>query len=36
MNRGVAVGTVRAQIKTIFSKIGVSRQIEVAARVNQL
>ena len=36
INRGVAVGTVRAQIKAIFTKIGVNRQIELVARVSQL
>jgi DNA-binding CsgD family transcriptional regulator len=36
MNRGVAVGTVRAQIKAIFAKIGVNRQIELVARVSLL
>lgn len=34
--RGVAVGTVRAQIKTICSKLGVSRQAELVARLNDL
>jgi DNA-binding CsgD family transcriptional regulator len=34
--RGVAVGTVRAQIKTICSKLGVSRQTELIARLNDL
>ena len=34
--RGVAVGTVRAQTKTILAKIGVRRQLELAARLNQL
>jgi DNA-binding CsgD family transcriptional regulator/GAF domain-containing protein len=35
-SRGVAVGTVRAQIKTILAKVGVRRQTELAARLNQL
>jgi DNA-binding CsgD family transcriptional regulator len=35
-HRGVAVGTVRAQIKTILAKAGVSRQIELVSRLNQL
>jgi DNA-binding CsgD family transcriptional regulator len=35
INRGVAVGTVRAQIKAIFAKIGVKRQIELVARLSQ-
>jgi DNA-binding CsgD family transcriptional regulator len=34
INRRVAVGTVRAQIKAIFSKMGVNRQIELVARVS--
>lgn len=34
--RGVAVGTVRAQIKTICAKLGVSRQTELVARLNDL
>jgi DNA-binding CsgD family transcriptional regulator len=34
--RGVAVGTVRAQIKTIMAKIGVSRQVELVVRLSQL
>ena len=34
--RGVAVGTVRAQIKTICAKLGVSRQTELIARLNDL
>jgi hypothetical protein len=32
----VAVGTVRAQIKAIFAKTGVNRQIELVARLSQL
>jgi DNA-binding CsgD family transcriptional regulator len=36
MSRDVAVGTVRAQIKAVFAKMGVSRQMELAARLNQL
>jgi DNA-binding CsgD family transcriptional regulator len=35
-NRRVAVGTVRAQIKTIMTKMGVSRQVEVVVRLSQL
>lgn len=35
-HRGVAVGTVRLQIKTILAKVGVNRQIELIARLNQL
>lgn len=31
--RGVSIGTVRAQIKVVFSKLGVRRQAEVAARL---
>ena len=31
--RGVAVGTVRNQLKTIFTKFGVTRQIDVASIV---
>lgn len=34
--RGVAVGTVRAQIKSICAKLGVSRQAELVARLNDL
>lgn len=34
--RGVAVGTVRAQIKTICAKLGVRRQTELVARLNDL
>jgi DNA-binding CsgD family transcriptional regulator len=34
--RCVAVGTVRAQIKTICSKLGISRQTELIARLNDL
>lgn len=34
--RGVAVGTVRAQIKTILAKMGVRKQIELIARLNRL
>jgi DNA-binding CsgD family transcriptional regulator len=34
--RSVAVGTVRAQIKTVMAKMGVRRQVELAARLSQL
>lgn len=34
--RGVSVGTVRVQIKTILVKVGVRRQVELTARLNQL
>jgi DNA-binding CsgD family transcriptional regulator len=34
-NRGVSVGTVRAQIKALLAKAGLSRQIELVARLNQ-
>jgi DNA-binding CsgD family transcriptional regulator len=34
--RGVTVGTVRAQIKTIMAKLGVSRQVELVVRLSQL
>lgn len=34
--RGVSVGTVRAQIKALLAKAGVSRQVELLARLNQL
>lgn len=34
--RGVAVGTVRTQIKTICAKLGVRRQAELVARLNEL
>jgi DNA-binding CsgD family transcriptional regulator len=35
-NRGVTVGTVRAQTKTILAKVGVSRQAELVSRLSQL
>ncbi|HEX7030782.1 MAG TPA: helix-turn-helix transcriptional regulator [Gammaproteobacteria bacterium] len=35
MARNVSVGTVRSQIKAIMAKLGVSRQIELAAKVNR-
>jgi DNA-binding NarL/FixJ family response regulator len=35
-SRGVAVGTVRTQIKTIMAKLGVSRQVELVIRLGQL
>lgn len=35
-NRNVTVGTVRLQIKTILAKVGINRQIELVARLNQL
>jgi DNA-binding CsgD family transcriptional regulator len=31
----VAVGTVRAQIKSMLAKLGVSRQVEFVARLNE-
>jgi DNA-binding CsgD family transcriptional regulator len=34
--REVTVGTVRAQIKTLLAKVGVNRQVELVARLNQL
>jgi DNA-binding CsgD family transcriptional regulator len=34
--RGVSVGTVRAQIKTIMGKMGLRRQIELAARLSEM
>ena len=34
--RKVAVGTVRAQIKSMLAKVGVSRQVELVARLNEL
>jgi DNA-binding NarL/FixJ family response regulator len=34
--RGVSVGTVRAQLKTIMGKMGVRRQIELAARLAEI
>jgi len=34
--RGVAVGTVRAQIKSILAKVGVSRQAELSTRLARL
>ena len=34
--RKVAVGTVRAQIKSVLAKLGVSRQVELVARLNEL
>jgi DNA-binding CsgD family transcriptional regulator len=36
LNRGVAVGTVRAQIKTILGKMSVSRQIDLVLLLGQL
>lgn len=35
-NRGVSVGTVRAQIKGLLAKAGLSRQIELVARLSRL
>ncbi|HEY6642513.1 helix-turn-helix transcriptional regulator [Povalibacter sp.] len=35
-SRNVATGTVRAQIKAVLAKIGVSRQIELVARLGEL
>jgi DNA-binding CsgD family transcriptional regulator len=34
--RSVAVGTVRAQIKTVLAKIGVRRQVELVARLSEI
>jgi DNA-binding CsgD family transcriptional regulator len=34
--RNVSIGTVRAQIKALLAKAGVSRQVELVARLNQL
>jgi DNA-binding CsgD family transcriptional regulator len=34
--RGVAIATVRAQIKTILAKFGMTRQVELVARLGQL
>jgi DNA-binding CsgD family transcriptional regulator len=34
--RKVAVGTVRTQIKSMLAKLGVSRQVEFVARLNEL
>jgi DNA-binding CsgD family transcriptional regulator len=34
--RNVSIGTVRAQIKALLPKAGVSRQVELVARLNQL
>jgi len=36
VQRGVAVGTVRTQIKAVLAKLGVRRQTELSARLNQL
>ena len=33
--RGVAIGTVRTQIKTLLAKVGTNRQPELVARLNQ-
>lgn len=35
-SRGVSTATVRTQIKAILSKVGVSRQAELTARLNEL
>jgi DNA-binding CsgD family transcriptional regulator len=35
-SRGVAVGTVRAQIKAIMTKLGVNRQVELVVRLGRL
>ncbi|MGH8142864.1 MAG: helix-turn-helix transcriptional regulator [Steroidobacteraceae bacterium] len=35
-NRGVTVGTVRAQTKAIMAKVGVNRQAELASRLSRL
>ena len=35
LQRKVAVGTVRAQIKSVLAKLGVSRQVEFVARLNE-
>ncbi|HKE94506.1 MAG TPA: helix-turn-helix transcriptional regulator [Povalibacter sp.] len=34
--RSVAVGTVRAQIKAVLSKLGVRRQVELVARLSEI
>lgn len=34
--RGVSVGTVRAQVKSIFAKLDVNRQAELVAKLNRL
>jgi DNA-binding CsgD family transcriptional regulator len=34
--RSVAIGTVRAQIKSILAKVGVSRQIELLVRLAEI
>ena len=34
--RGVAVGTVRAQIKTLLGKLGVKSQLELVAKLNKI
>jgi len=36
MSRGVAIGTVRAQIKTLLAKVGTNRQVELVALLNQI
>ena len=33
--RKVVVGTVRAQIKSLLSKLGVNRQVELVATLNE-
>lgn len=34
--RNVSIGTVRAQIKAVLAKAGVTRQVELVARLNQM
>jgi len=36
VNRSVSIGTVRAQIRAIYTKLGVRRQIELVARLREL
>jgi DNA-binding CsgD family transcriptional regulator len=36
VTRGVTLGTIRSQIKSIFQKLDISREAELRARIAQL